>query len=106
MIRSTQKFLFAATGSLAAHTLVSSAHAVTQFDQNVTNEVIFGTGNLNGSFTTDRANGVELALRGKLRHDAAGQPQNIFNSNGDGTYTFQSGVAPTQDLSTAEWSKA
>jgi PEP-CTERM motif len=58
---------------------------VTQFDQNVTPGVIFGGGNNNGSFTTDRANGVELALRGKLRHNAGGAPENTFNSNYDGS---------------------
>ena len=84
--------------------VVSPAAASLQYDQNVTPGVIFGDGNANGEFTTDRANGLELALRGKLRHDGAGQPQNTFNSNGDGTYTFQAGVAPTQAFPTAEWS--
>ena len=74
------------------------------FDQNVTPEVIFGSGNTNGSFTVDRANGVELGLRGKLRHNAAGAPENTFNSNSDGTYSFNAGVAPTQAAPTAEWS--
>jgi PEP-CTERM motif len=100
----TSKILVMAAGGLAGLMLVSPAQAVTQFDQNVTPDVIFGSGNANGSFTTDRANGVELALRGKLRHNAAGNPENTFNSNGDGTYTFQAGVAPTQSFPTAEWS--
>lgn len=55
-----------------------------EFDQNVTPEVIFGTGNDNGSFTTDRRNGVEVGLRAKLRFPS----ENVFNSNGDGTYSF------------------
>ncbi len=104
MIKSTQAFVVAAAGSLTVFALASQTQAVTQFDQNVTPDVIFGDGNTNGSFTTDRANGIELGLRAKLRHDATGQPQNIFNSNGDGTYTFQAGVAPTQAFPTAEWS--
>jgi len=94
MISSTRKFVVAVAGSLAAFTLASSAQAVTQFDQDVTSNNIFGNGNTNGSFTTDRASGVELGLRAKLRFDAGNQPQNIFNSNGDGTYTFNAGVAP------------
>ncbi len=65
------------------------------FDQNITPDVIFGSGNLNGSFTTDVAGGIELGLRGKLRFDAANQPQNIFNSNGDGSYSFIAGAAPS-----------
>lgn len=74
------------------------------FDQNVTPEVIFGSGNANGSFTVDQSNGIELGLRGKLRHNASGAPENTFNSNGDGTYSFNAGVAPTQSSPTAEWS--
>jgi len=69
--------------------------AVTSFDQNVTSNVIFGSGNANGSFTVDRANGVELGLRAKLRFDENNNPQNTFNSNGDGTYTFAAGPPPT-----------
>lgn len=80
------------------------AGAAPQFDQNVTPDVIFGSGNTNGSFTVDRNNGVELGLRGKLRHNASGLPENTFNSNGDGTYSFNPGVAPTQSSPTAEWS--
>lgn len=33
----------------------------------VTNNVIYGSGNINGSFTLDRANGIELGLRVKTR---------------------------------------
>ncbi len=64
------------------------------FDQNITPDVIFGSGNANGSFTTDVAGGVELGLRGKLRFNAANNPENTFNSNGDGSYSFIAGAAP------------
>ena len=86
-------FVTALVGS-ALFTAGNTAMAVTSFDQNVTNNVIFGSGNANGSFTVDRTNGIELGLRAKLRFDASNQPQNIFNSNGDGTYTFSGGAAP------------
>ncbi|HEY8518064.1 MAG TPA: hypothetical protein VIS07_21350 [Candidatus Binatia bacterium] len=69
--------------------LASSAHAVVTYDDQVTSEMIFGTGNVNAGFTVDRANGVELALRGKVRFPA---PQETYNSNGDGTYTFTAGI--------------
>lgn len=69
------------------------AHAVVLYDQNVTPDVIFGSGNVNGGFATNTANGVELGLRGKLRHNAVGAPENTFNSNGGGTYSFAAGVA-------------
>ena len=81
---------------VAGLTFYGTALADIEFDQDVTPDVIFGSGNLNGAFTTDRNDGVEIGLRGKLRFDGAGQPQNIFNSNGDGTYTFQAIVAPTK----------
>ncbi len=60
-------------------------------DQNVTNNAIFGGGNLNGSYTVDRNAGVELGLRGKLRFNAVNVAENTFNSNGDGTYSFNAG---------------
>ncbi|QDU54044.1 PEP-CTERM sorting domain-containing protein [Aeoliella mucimassa] len=86
--------------------LVSSnaASAAITYDDEVTPGIIFGSGNANGGFTIDRENGVELGLRGKLRHNASGLAENTFNSNGDGTYTFQAIVAPTQSSPTAEWS--
>lgn len=55
------------------------------FDADVTPDVIFGSGNANGSFTVIRNNGVELGLRIKQRFPT---PSGTYNSNGDGTYTF------------------
>jgi hypothetical protein len=68
-----------------------SALAVVTFDQSVTPAVIYGSGNLNGGFTVDRTGDVELGLRAKLRFDANNEPQDIYNSNGDGTYSFNAG---------------
>ncbi|MEM1379474.1 MAG: PEP-CTERM sorting domain-containing protein [Pseudomonadota bacterium] len=78
--------LSAAVASVA----LSAAHA-----SNVTPDVIFGSGNANGSFTIaqDATTGVELGLRAKLRFDANGQPQNQFNYDGIKTYTFDAGAA-------------
>lgn len=73
----------------------SAANAVVMYDQNVTPDVIFGSGNANGSFTVDRRNSVELGLRAKLRFNESNNPENTFNSNGDGTYTFLKGTPPT-----------
>ena len=81
-----------------------AANAALIFNANVTPNVIFGTNVANGSFTVDRSNNVELGLRGKLRFDATGLAQNTFNSNGDGTYSFDGGVAPTQSYPAAVWS--
>ena len=90
-------------GTLCALGIAGNASALL-FDQNVTSNAIYGGGNANGSFTVDRSDGVELGLRGKLRHNAVGAPENTFNSNGDGTYSFAAGVAPTQAFPTAVWS--
>jgi len=85
----------------------------------ITPEVIFGSGNANGSFTTSsvetEAGTLELSLRAKLRFDADNLPQNTFNANGDGSYTFDNDVAPlgfpespgvneVQELTTPIWS--
>lgn len=59
-----------------------------QFDQSVTPDFFAGSGNDNAAFTRIQHQGIELALRGKLRFDSACLPQNIFNSNGDGTFSF------------------
>jgi hypothetical protein len=72
------------------------ANAVLVYNTNVTPDVIMGTGNANGGFTVDQANGVELGLRGKLRFDGTNQPQNVFNFTGvsgagHGVYTFAAG---------------
>ncbi len=65
----------------------------------VTPDAIYGGGNDNGSYTIDRQGSVELGLRGKLRYPAS----NIFNSNGDGTYTFQTGTGGGP-AGNSEWS--
>ena len=55
--------------------------------------VIFGSGNADGSWTGASGGGIEVALRGKLRYDAAGNPQNDFNYDGDHTYLFDSALS-------------
>lgn len=97
------KKYFVPMAAIFAIGLASNASALL-FDQNVTNDVIFGSGNSNGSFTVDQNNNVELGLRGKLRHNAVGAPENTYNSNGDGTYSFVAGSAFGQSASTAVWS--
>jgi hypothetical protein len=97
-----------ADGSVFVNQMTTSAYRAGQvttfgtpalaFDQNVTPNAIYGGGNANGSFTVHRANGVELGMRGKLRYPAS----NIFKSNGDGTYTFNTGSG-TGPITEAEW---
>lgn len=90
--------------AFAAMVLTGTASAAVTFNANVTPNVIFGSGNANGGYTVDQNNDIELGLRGKLRHDATGQPQNIFNSNGNGTYSFATGQAFGQSANTGVWS--
>jgi len=99
------------------------AFAGISYDADVVPDVIFGTGNANGSFTifedtVSVKNGrnwvdttIQLGLRAKLRFDSTGSPQNTFNSQGDGTYVFDAISADTTgatdsyvDSSTPIWS--
>lgn len=91
-----RKIIFAIASLCVA--LPSSAAIL--YDEDLTNGVVFGSGNANGGFTIDRASGIELALRAKLRFDENNEPQNIFNSNGDGTYSFDN-LAPPSGFSWA-----
>jgi len=77
---------FATTGASAA---------VSGGASNVTPDVIFGSGNANGSFTIGTDQGVEIGLRGKLRFNENNQPENTFNFDGVDTYTFRAGTPPT-----------
>lgn len=73
----------------------------------VTPDVIFGSGNANGSFTGVQQNNVELGLRGKQRYNASGVPENTFNYDGDRTYTFlpaDSNAPANRSAFNFEWS--
>lgn len=87
----------------AACAAFTNVGAAVVYNQNVTGNVIYGSGNNNGSFTVDRANNVELGLRAKVRYAVADdQPANVFNSNGDGTYSHAAG-APAANPTRARW---
>lgn len=95
---------------LSAIAPMGMAQAQLAFDQNITTNVIFGTGNTNEGFTTDSSNStVELGLRAKLRFDETNQPQAIYNSDGAGNYLFDAVLPPTgfgfaaNSTSTAIW---
>jgi hypothetical protein len=60
-----------------------------EFDQTVAHhspELLFGHDNLNGGFTTNRQNNIEIGLRTKLQYPYI---ENEYNSNGDGTYSWK-----------------
>lgn len=73
----------------------------------VTPDVIFGSGNANGSFTGVNTGDVELGLRGKVRYNSSGLPENTFNYDGDRTYTFSpasSNAPANRSAFNFEWS--
>jgi len=69
------------------------ANAALVHNQNVTTNVIFGTGGqANGGFTTNTSatGSIEVGLRARERHP----PTNVFGSNGDGTFSHKAGELP------------
>jgi hypothetical protein len=68
----------------------STVCASVLFNQSVTPDVLFGSGNANGSFSTNDTtiSNIEIGLRAKQRFPAA----NIFNNNLNGTYSFATGI--------------
>ncbi len=91
------------SGGCGPVTLGVRSLPVRNFDQAVTPEAIFGSGNTNGSYTVSQGAEVELGLRAKVRYPA---PENTFNSNGDGTYSHLAGNGSpaTRALWNFEWS--
>jgi hypothetical protein len=71
--------------ALVISSLPLSANAALLYDQNLTSDILYGSGNVNEKFTVNRANGVELGLRGKVRFPV---PLAVYNSSGNGTYSF------------------
>lgn len=84
----------------SASLLALNAHAAIVANTDVTPDVIFGSGNANGSFAVDTQNDVELGLRAKQRFPA----DNIFPNGGTTTYTFEPGNGPgNADLNRPLW---
>ncbi|MCA9424407.1 MAG: PEP-CTERM sorting domain-containing protein [Candidatus Omnitrophica bacterium] len=97
------KRLMIGVGCLALSLVLAGAASALSYDQNITPDVIFGSGNANGGWTVAQSEGVELGLRAKVRFPT---PLNVFNSQGNGTYNFSVGVGtvfPTPTWS-FEWS--
>lgn len=90
---------------LATSFISATANAGLMYDQNVTPDVIYGSGNANGAFTVDSRNGIELGLRAKLRFDETNQPASIYNSDGAGKYYFDN-IAPPTGFGWAEGSSS
>jgi hypothetical protein len=95
--------IFRCAAGICAFAISASAGAALQFDQNVTNNVIYGGGNDNGAWTVERNSGVEVGLRAHVRFDVVDDlPKNVFGSNGDGTYNHAAG-APAAFPNLGRW---
>lgn len=83
----------------------SSAYASLDYDQNVTSNAIWGTGNSNGGYTTfrDENTGIELGLRAKVRFPVPNDQMGVgLLSQGNGTYgSFDAGAFNAN--SSASW---
>ncbi len=80
-ISSIKALSIGGAAALAILTTPASA-APLLYDQNITPDIIFGSGNTNGAFTVDQDNGIELGLRAKIPFVGT------THSNGDGTYSY------------------
>lgn len=75
------------SGLLLAASVIPASSAVT-FDAHVNTPgpgVFFGSGNANGGWTVGSSNGIELGLRTHQRYPS---PANVFNSEGNGNYSW------------------
>ena len=79
---SSLKAISIAAAALVSLLSVPASAAPLLYDQNVTPDVIFGSGNSNGNFTVDQNSGIELGLRAKIPFNG------IVHSNGNGTYSY------------------
>lgn len=75
----------------------------------ITPDIIFGSGNDNGSFTVttfDAGGDIELGLRAKLRYNDDGIAENTFNWDGIDTYSFAptAGTPANRSVFNYEWS--
>ncbi|MBL7644783.1 MAG: hypothetical protein JNK74_01210 [Candidatus Hydrogenedentes bacterium] len=71
-----------AAAALATLGWAGNASADIAYNQDLTSNVIMGSGIGNGGFTTDRANGIELGLRARIPFIGS------VNISGPGTYSY------------------
>lgn len=105
MLATISRFVFAA--ALSSSLSIAAQALPVNGTGNVTPDIIFGSGNANGSFTGVTNGGLELGLRAKLRYNGAGNPENTFNYDGVDTYTFNPGqslIPPGRSVFNFEWS--
>lgn len=78
--------------ALVAASLVGAANAAVVHNSEIVGNVIYGGGNIDGGWTINQTGNMELALRAKVRYDTVTNgPKNVFNANGDGTFSHAVG---------------
>ena len=87
--RVTRKPLLAMGLAVLGLSVSGLANSALMYDQDVTPDVFYGTGNSNGGWTVDLQNNIELGLR---THRRMPVPSAETGSNGDGTYSWESGL--------------
>ncbi len=95
------------TRTLAAVALAAAfvpAQAAVVHSSDIIGNAIFGSGNGDGGWTINQVANMELALRAKVRYDiATGGPLNVFNANGDGTFSHAAGNPGGSNAGRARW---
>lgn len=89
--------------ALALAAVATQSRAVIVHTSDIIGNAIFGSGNADGGWTINQTGNMELAMRAKVRYDAAGFPQNIFNANGDGTFNHAVGNPGGSNAGRARW---
>jgi hypothetical protein len=83
-----KSFVFKLSALTIATAASLGAHAGVLYGQNVTGNIIYGSGNPNGNFTVDTsAGGLELGLRAKQRSGL------VTGDNGNGSYNQAAGIS-------------
>lgn len=81
------KYLLKVVAAAAVLAASLGAQAALLYDQNLSTNIIYGSGNPNGNFTVDNASGIELGLRAKERFGT------FTGSQGNGTYNMPTGFS-------------
>ncbi|MBA4177864.1 MAG: hypothetical protein C0505_15105 [Leptothrix sp. (in: Bacteria)] len=88
----------------AALAASATGHAAVVHNSDIAGNVIFGSGNTDGGWTINQTGNMELALRAKVRYDVTtGGPLNVFNANGDGTFSHAAGNPGGANAGRARW---
>jgi hypothetical protein len=90
--------------ALAAAFVSASAQAGIVHNSDIVGNVIFGSGNADGGWTINQTGNMELAMRAKVRYDLSdNQPKNVFNANGNGTFSHAAGNPGGTESGRARW---